>query len=162
MKRILSVNVLALAAIATAFLSIGSLASAANSKCKFVETSTLEQVYKGLDDKLFTANRKYTPQNVRFVTGLRAKQIVAMTNQTSGRLNGVTYSEVEATLEAFDDKTIYKADFRSSLLPSEYYTVVDAYAGDTQIGAIFEGGTTHLVAEIGDGDVMICDSKYEK
>ena len=36
------------------------------------------------------------------------------------------------------------------------YVWIAFYAGDTQVGVIFEGGTLNQVAEISDGDLMGC------
>lgn len=60
---------------------------------------------------------------------------------------------IDAALEATDDAmwTVYSVGFDDTR-----YTWLEGFMGDTEVGVVFAEGTTEIVAEIGDGDVMGC------
>ena len=130
--------------------------SFASVECDFTKVPTaLEKVIKSRNF-VTLEKRTYKPDNANYVTGVRIEQILKMTRQTLDE-------KVSTVLEAvnlFDDNRIMRYDFTSQVnLPADYYTVIFSYIGDTEVGAIFEGGSNYMVAEMSDGDLKICSKK---
>ena len=130
--------------------------SFASIECDYTKEPTqLEKVIKSRNF-ITLEKRTYKPDNANFVTGVRVDQILKMTRQT---LNEKADNVLEA-VNLFDDNRIMRYDFTSQVnLPADYYTVIFSYIGDTEVGAIFEGGTDYMVAEMSDGDLKICNKK---
>jgi hypothetical protein len=130
--------------------------SFASVECDFTKEPTqLEKVIKS-KNFITLEKRTYKSDNAKYVTGLRVDQILKMTRQT---LNEKVDSVLEA-VNLFDDNRIMRYDFTSQVnLPADYYTVIFSYIGDTEVGAIFEGGSSYIVAEMSDGDLKICNKK---
>jgi hypothetical protein len=138
------------------FFILLSSVSFASIECDYTkEPNQLEKVIKS-KNFITLEKRTYKQDNAKFVTGVRVEQILKMSRQTLSE-------KVESVLEAvnlFDDNRIMRYDFTSQVnLPADYYTVIFSYFGDTEVGAIFEGGTDYMVAEISDGDLKICNKK---
>ena len=133
-----------------------SSVSFASIECDFTkEPTALEKVIK-TRNFITLEKRTYKQDNANFVTGVRVEQILKMTRQT---LNEKVSNVLEA-VNLFDDNRIMRYDFTSQInLPADYYTVIFSYIGDTEVGAIFEGGTNYMVAEMSDGDLKICSKK---
>ena len=133
-----------------------SSVSFASIECDYTKEPT--QLEKVIKSKNFVTleKRTYKQDNADFVTGVRVEQILKMSRQ-------ILNEKVESVLEAvnlFDDTRIMRYDFTSQVdLPADYYTVIFSYLGDTEVGAIFEGGTDFMVAEMSDGDLKICNKK---
>jgi hypothetical protein len=138
------------------FSIILSSVSFASVECDFTKEPTqLEKVIKS-KNFITLEKRTYKSDNAKYVTGLRVDQILKMTRQT---LNEKVDSVLEA-VNLFDDNRIMRYDFTSQVnLPADYYTVIFSYIGDTEVGAIFEGGSSYIVAEMSDGDLKICNKK---
>lgn len=138
------------------FTTLLSSVSFASIECDYTKEPTqLEKVIKSRNF-ITLEKRTYKPDNANFVTGVRVDQILKMTRQT---LNEKADNVLEA-VNLFDDNRIMRYDFTSQVnLPADYYTVIFSYIGDTEVGAIFEGGTDYMVAEMSDGDLKICNKK---
>jgi len=72
-------------------------------------------------------------------------------------------TEEDATSELFDslvsdeeDYTVKRISVEGSQFDGDW---VQFYAGDTEVGVVYERGTLNLVAEVGDGDIRACSPK---
>jgi len=87
------------------------------------------------------------------VAGLTAEQIFVAAWHLGGG-----YMSPDATLdeafESVDENTFYMNEVTIGRARFDW---IKAYAGDTQIGVVFEAGTTKIVGEISDGDVLTCE-----
>ncbi len=84
------------------------------------------------------------------LSSLQARQIFAATSHLGFVSAGEDFSRV---WEASDDK-----DFVISVVDGGVaFDWIKFYAGDTEVGVVFETGTSRIVAEISDGDVLACD-----
>ena len=119
--------------------------------------STLERVLK-TRNYITLERRQYNKSNAIWVTGIRVDQILKMTEQTLKK----DVSDVYEAVKLFDNDKIMRWDFTSNVkLPAEYYTVIFGYVGDTEVGAIFSGGTNEMVAEMSDEDIKLCTRKRD-
>lgn len=121
--------------------------------CEYSQSpSPLEKAIKS-KDTVTLAKRTYDATNAHLVQGVRISQILKMSLQVTGGQK----SSVPEAIESFDGRKIYRYDFTSNQkLAANFYTVIFAYAGDTEVGSIFEGATDKMVAEMSDGDIKIC------
>ncbi|MEM6289790.1 MAG: hypothetical protein AAGA54_00950 [Myxococcota bacterium] len=90
----------------------------------------------------------------------------------SASIDATLRSQIEATMlhlgfilpgqESDDDALFYGSDERSVIvingaLDDVELTWIRFYSGDTEVGVIFEPGSTNVLAEIGDGDIQGCE-----
>ncbi len=109
----------------------------------------------GFDDAgLFVSNannvakKVYRKNQARFIKGGQLALIKKAFN----------VKNINAAFSGADQGIIYKFEVPlNSPTDYEFLTVIYAYAGDTLTGTVFYDNSLVVVAELSDGDIMICE-----
>jgi hypothetical protein len=116
--------------------------------CSFSQTWIAET--SGDLDDLVTGEKTVTLDDVDGLSDLQRSQLLA------AAVHGA-FVEPGADLEVVFDAVDGEEFFLLALSADDAeFDWVQWFAGDTEVGVIFEAGTLHIVAEVGDGDISGC------
>lgn len=121
--------------------------------CTFDEPSPLGDTSEDLAEHA-VGNIRASAENAGTLSALEAAQLVAAVVHLGMAEEGVSLADVFALS---DDGEFDIVDIEKEGEPFIAADWIAFFAGDNEVGVVFADGTTEVIAEVSDGDLMHCE-----